>query len=246
MKPMFSYMGSKFRLSKHYGKPEYPIVIEPFAGSAAYSLYWDVQKAILFDVSPEIVCLWKYLISAAKEEILSLPTEFEDTSTLDIPEGAKHLIGFWCGKGRTTPAKKRSAWGREYKDHGKCHVWSESCKKRIASQVDKIRSWEIYQSDFSTSPNIEATWLIDPPYQGKGYCYKHNKIDFKALAEFCLSRKGQVYVCENTGANWLPFEHFLTVKATNGKGRNGMSRESLWTNGIKKMRQIEFLEPSFY
>lgn len=228
MKPMFSYMGSKYRLARKYGQPEFPTVIEPFAGSAAYSLFWDAQKVILFDINPVICELWKFLIGASKDDILSLPIEFEDISSLPIPEGAKHLIGFWVGKGRTQPANKRSAWGKQYQHSQRCRVWSESCRTRIANQVDKIRSWEIHCDDYSKCPDIRATWLIDPPYEVKGSFYPFNKLDFEHLAKWCHSRTGQVFVCENDGAQWMPFAKFQTVRGTNGKHRTGVSRESLW------------------
>lgn len=229
MKPMFSYMGSKFRLAKKYGRPEYSTIIEPFAGSAAYSLYWDCQKVILFDINPVICELWQFLIGASKDDIMNLPIEFDDIGSLNIPIGAKHLIGFWVGKGRTSPANKRSAWGREFKDSGRCRVWSESCRTRIAEQVSKIKSWEIHNKDYSELPDdTKATWFIDPPYEQKGKFYKFNKIDFKHLGAWCESRKGQVFVCENDGADWLPFAAFKKTRGMNGKHRTGISNESLW------------------
>ena len=38
---MFYYYGRKKQIIRHYPSPNYDTIIEPFAGSAAYSLYKD-------------------------------------------------------------------------------------------------------------------------------------------------------------------------------------------------------------
>ena len=38
---MFYYYGRKKQMAKHYPSPNYDTIIEPFAGSAAYSLFGD-------------------------------------------------------------------------------------------------------------------------------------------------------------------------------------------------------------
>lgn len=229
---MFSYMGSKWRLAKKYGAPKTNIVIEPFAGGACYSLYWNVPKAILYDLNPIIAGIWKYLIKVKESEILSLPIDFESTDDLQIPQEAKWLIGFWITKGNTNPNKTRSAWARQYRNAGNCVVWSEAVRERIAKQLSSIRDWKVYNADFRDCPNIKADWFIDPPYQVAGKCYKFSEINFQELAQFCLQRKGRVTVCENSGANWLPFKPFASAAATNGKDRVGVSHEVVYQREI--------------
>ncbi|MDB5490460.1 MAG: hypothetical protein JWO78_309 [Micavibrio sp.] len=77
MKPFFSYFGSKYKLANKYGAPRYETVIEPFAGSAAYSVYWEPKNVILIDKSPVIVSIWNYLINATENQIMDLPTDFD-------------------------------------------------------------------------------------------------------------------------------------------------------------------------
>lgn len=177
-------MGSKWRLAKQYGPPQTDLVIEPFAGAACYSLFWNVPKAILYDLNPVIAGIWSYLIRAKESEIQSLPIDFETVDELvEIPQEARWLIGFWITKGNTRPNKSRSAWAREYRNSGDCKVWGEAVRVRLASQVSKIRNWEVYCSDYRNSPNVTADWFIDPPY------------------------------CENKGATWLPFVTFAEARA---------------------------------
>lgn len=232
MKPMFSYLGAKYRLAVKYGAPRHETVIEPFAGSAAYSLYWEPKRVILCDINPVITGIWRYLITAKEKEILTLPDDFNHVDELDIPTPAKHLIGFWIGKGKATPGLSRSTWGRQYKDSGDCKVWGEQVRQRIATNLPKIRHWEVIDGDYTLCPEIKAHWFIDPPYEIKGKLYKHSKLDFKDLREWVESRKGFVQVCENEGADWLPFETFHHIRSQAVSSHRHNSKEVLYQRGM--------------
>jgi hypothetical protein len=39
LRPFFSYYGAKWGLGRHYSAPAHWTVVEPFAGSAGYSLF---------------------------------------------------------------------------------------------------------------------------------------------------------------------------------------------------------------
>jgi len=231
MKPMFSYMGSKWRIAKQYGIPQYQSVIEPFAGSACYSLYHNVQKALLYEVNPRIVGIWQYLIKATSREILRLPLDFETVETLAIPQEAKWLLGFWINKGCVEPCKIRSAWARQYNNSGDCKVWGEPARSRIAIQVNQIRKWQIVEKEYSSCPNITATWFIDPPYVKAGKHYTFSQIEYTKLGVFCYRRHGQVIVCENKGATWLPFKPLCNARGTFGVTRSGISKEVVFKQG---------------
>ena len=76
------------------------------------------------------------------------------------------------------------------------------------------------QCSYSDLPNEEAHWFVDPPYNNKaGASYEFNcdGIDYKHLAEWCLERNGSVDVCEQFGADWLPFEVLKLHKSYSGK-----------------------------
>ena len=230
MRPMFSYFGSKWMLAKHYGAPTHDLVVEPFAGSAAYSLYWNAPKVLLIDIFPEIVGMWKYLIKVTEQEVRKLPLDFDHVDDLKVPQEAKWLIGFWIKKASVTAGKSRTAWARQYRNSTDCKVWNEAVRHRIATQLPGIRGWRAKLGDWRDAPDVEATWFIDPPYQATGVCYAHSDVDYGAVAKFCCSRRGQVFVCENEGADWLPFEHLRKMRGTFGHKRTGVSNEVVWTN----------------
>lgn len=228
MRPMFSYMGAKWRIAKKYGAPQTNLVIEPFAGSACYSLYWEFPKVLLYDLNPVIHGIWSYLIKAKESEIRRLPTDFQNVDDLKIPQEARWLIGFWITKGNVHPNKSRSAWGRQYKNSGDCKVWGEAVRTRIENQVKNIRGWKSYCDDYRECPNVTADWFIDPPYAVAGKHYTFSDIDYNALATFCLERKGRVTVCENDGADWLPFKPLVIARAMTGAKGIRTSAESVF------------------
>jgi site-specific DNA-adenine methylase len=229
LRPFFSFFGSKWRSINKYPQPKHDTIIEPFAGSAAYSLRNHNKNIILFDKDPIIAGLWEYLIFVKQEEILSLPNEITHLDDMNhLTQEQKWLIGFWLNKGIHTPCKSPSAWMRS-KEHKSC-FWGEGIKQRIANQVEHIRHWQIYNTSYENAPNIEATWFIDPPYKRAGKKYRCKFNDYENLAKYCMERKGQVIVCENAGEDWLPFKELGNIRAGNYNGKKPFSAEVIWTN----------------
>lgn len=232
LKPFWRYFGGKYRVAPHYPPPRHKQIIEPFAGAAGYSLRYPDRDVLLIDKSSTICGIWDYLIHAPKAEIASLPDIRLGQSVDDllICQEARDLMGFWCNGGAAQPCKTPSAWASLETEHHK--NWNTLGRQRCAEQVDHIRHWRVQQGTYQDAPDVDATWFIDPPYQQAGVHYKHSSknIDFQHLGSWCQSRKGLVLVCENEGADWLPFEPFRPIKATPSKARLGKSVEVLWTN----------------
>jgi len=215
-------------MAKFYPKPLYDTIIEPFAGSAGYSLLYPEKKIILYDNYEPVVMLWDYLIKAKKEEILSLPLDNDGhqfckeypVSGCNIASEAKILIGFWLTESQTTSSRyplSKSRGGN----------WTDRKRNMIANQVNSIKHWRIKRKSYSEIDcAMSGTWFIDPPYSQAGKRYRNNAINYKQLGKWCKERRGQAIVCEQNGADWLEFSTFQ--KASNGS--NKKYNEVLWTN----------------
>lgn len=207
---MWSYYGSKSKIVKYYPKPKYNKIIEPFAGSARYSLLYFENDITLYDKYPKIVKLWKYLQNASINDILGLPDmEYgQNVDMFNLSEEEKILIGFCINEGSASPKKSV----------GKFQSWNKN-KVKIANSLYKIRHWVIQEYDYQLIKNETATWFIDPPYQHGGQYYvKGNKfLNFASLSDWCKSRNGQIIVCENTKADWMPFVPLIEMKGIKHK-----------------------------
>jgi hypothetical protein len=222
---MWSYYGAKTNLVGLYPKPKHDLIIEPFAGSARYSLRYFDREIILIDKYISLVNIWKWLQKCSTHDILSLPdlkrTDLISDQKLDCKE-AEDLLGFIIGCGAERPRNMPTS--RKTTQRPK-HV--RSSLERIAKNLFKIKNWTIIQGDYSISPEIEATWFIDPPYQfgGAAYVESSRNIDFKKLSTWCKNRLGQVIVCENTKADWMVFN---AIK--DQRGSVYTTTEAMWSN----------------
>jgi site-specific DNA-adenine methylase len=234
LKPFFTYYGGKYRIAPKYPSPKYDKIIEPFCGSAGYSLTYSQKRIHLYDVNERIVGLWNYLIKVDEKEILNLPEIFNHISELtNIPQEAKWLIGFWCNKGSCEPRNMPSSWMRSGVRPNS--YWGEAIKNRIASQLKHIRHWSCELKSYNQLvDNSPATWFIDPPYSSTaGRLYTYDSIDYTQLSEFCMNRNGQTIVCESEGASWLPFTPLCVAKGSESPRGGKKIIESIWYNDIK-------------
>lgn len=218
---MFSYYGSKSKVINYYPKPKHNTIIEPFAGSARYSLKYFENDVELYDKYDVVVGIWKYLQACSYNDIITLPKLKEgdkiNRDDFDCIEQA-WLMGFIINNGCATPMLTVSKWGA---------VVMEKQIKDIADQLYKIKHWKIELSSYNNIENKKATWFIDAPYQFGGHKYKHNsrKIDFKKLASYAKNRKGQVILCENTNADWMDFKPMTRMN-----GLRKTTTEAIWSN----------------
>lgn len=223
---MWGYYGSKSKIVKHYPPPKFDTIIEPFAGTAQYSLkYWE-HDVILIEKYSVISNLWKWLQVCSKDDILNTRQlkfgENTDDFEWDCPE-QKDLVGFIITGAPSMPKKTASKWKTVIRPNTQQYKLN-----LIADNLDKIRHWKIIEGDYlEDSPDIEATWFIDPPYVVGGKYYRHGSknIDYNALGTWCMERKGQVIVCESDNQQWLPFEPLIT-----SRGNRYQHKEYIWTN----------------
>jgi hypothetical protein len=235
IRPLFPFYGSKWRDSRRYPVPHNGVVVEPFAGSAGYSLWHAPEKVLLYDADPIIVGVWDYLIRVSASEVLALPDleVGQSTDDLTVPQEARWLIGFWLNRGSAQPKRTRTAYSA--RTDRQQLVWGERARQRIAGDVEKVRRWRITHASYENAPAIDATYFIDPPYADKGKHYRFSTVDFPALAAWTATLPGQVIVCEQAGADWLPFEPLASIKSTRGR-----SEEVVHMRGI--VGQFDFGE----
>lgn len=229
LKPFFCFYGGKWRAVPRYPSPEYSHLVEPFAGAAGYATRYFDRDVHLFDVDPVIAGLWNYLIHVPASDVRKLPLLIEHVDLLRCCQEAKWLIGFWLNKGSSTPKNVPSKWMRDGTRPNS--YWGEAIRDRIALQVEHIRHWRVTNTSYADGPNQAATWFIDPPYSTPaGSHYKHVLTDYASLAQWCRTRRGQVIVCEQKGADWLPFKHLQDQRSTPGAHRtSSYSAEVIWT-----------------
>lgn len=208
----FNYFGRKARIAHLYPRPDHDLIIEPFAGSAAYALHADhwTRDVLLIEKHPTIAELWRWLLdpNTQPEDILELP---------DMPNKGDSLLEL----GFTGPALTLAALSSPSADFRKT-IASEwmvkgwpAQRSRVAANLHKIKHWELLEGDYTEAPDTTATWFIDPPYQQIAHGYESDRttINFGGLAEWVLDRPGQIIVAEEAGADWLPFQP-LTLKRT--------------------------------
>jgi hypothetical protein len=235
VRPFFGYYGGKWRDAlKHYPAPDHDTIVEPFAGSAGYSLRYADRKIILCEIDPIVAAVWQYLIRVKGSEILEIPDLRQDecVDDLAICEEARWLVGLWLNRATASPRKSPSKWMRDGIRPGS--FWGTRVRETIAAQVDLIRHWKVFQCSYADCPEKgRATWFIDPPYEraGQHYRFGSGQIDYTALGIWCRSRAGQVIVCENAGARWLPFKALADVKTTRADRR---SREVYWMSTFER------------
>jgi len=223
---MWSYYGAKTNLVDLYPKPKHDLIIEPFAGSARYALKYFDRDVLLVDKYPVVIDIWKWLQSCSEKDILSLPKRLPIGSSFNdfaFDCNAQRLFySFISGCGdhspRNKPTKRKTI---DRPNHVSYNL------KRVAASLFKIKHWEIQLGTYEDIKNRNATWFIDPPYQHGGYVYPMSslKIDFASLREWCMVRTGQVIVCENMKADWIPL---VPIGVCNGSLKRSI--EGIWTN----------------
>lgn len=223
---MFSYLGSKSKLASLYPAPKFGRIIEPFAGSARYSLLHFENDVDLYDLNPMIIDIWKYLIEASEKDIRSLPdmpSKVHIDSIKGLTQTEKNLIGFSLCRGKAKPRKVghgQNSWNRD--------------RERIASNLYKIRHWKVALKSFEKIRNARATHFIDPPYKltvegpNTSDRYPFWQINYKALGEYARSRRGLVIACEGSRAGYLPFRLLTETRANTNNREAKISKEFIY------------------
>jgi len=217
---MFYYLGRKCRLASKYPEPLHDTIVEPFCGSAAYSLHGERwrKNVILTDINPDVIDVWRYLQQASMVNVLELPSmvkgdKLSDHKTLSNAE--RWLIRYHINPGSSQNSNVCTAFGEP--------TWKRA-QLDIACNLYKIKHWNVTQADYRTLDNVKATWFVDPPYHSSGIFYQSNDVSYPELAHWCMARNGQTIVCEQEPASWLPFR----VLCHSRPARGGKVSPEMW------------------
>lgn len=223
---MFPYYGGKRRLARRYPPPLFDRIIEPFAGAAGYSCLYPERDVTLIERDPEIAAVWRYLIGVDLDRLYDLPLlstgdRVSEVSGLDDDERRllRLLAGAWTAGAFSDLVCERP--GRRMARN----------LRHIRDLVPRCRHWTVIEGNYDEAPiRRDATYFIDPPYQGlggAGYANGNDALDFDGLAAWCRSLPGQTIVTENDEATWLPFRPLFPHKG----GTNETKTECVWLAG---------------
>src|SRR5215469_2285452 len=95
MQPFFLYYGGKWRLAEKLGPPQRDHVIEPFAGSAGYSCFWEPKKVTLIERDPIVFGVWKFLKRVSPAELRRLPSDIRHVDEIACPSLPRGKIADW-------------------------------------------------------------------------------------------------------------------------------------------------------
>lgn len=229
---MFSYYGSKSKIVDYYPAPKYSKIIEPFAGSARYSLKYFEKQIVIVDKYKTITDVWEFLKKATPQDLFSLPKlkEGDNLKNYNLSDIEISFLQYITQHG-TVGGYKVSKWGARDLERN---------IRTIANNLYKIKHWEIKNCCYSELENEVVTWFIDPPYQFGGHKYKFSNkyIDYNYLSEWCKNRFGQTIVCENIKSTWLPFKPMTSMRGIKYK-----TTEAIWSN-IRT--NYDFIQQSFF
>ena len=232
--PLFKWFGSKWNASKHYPKPVYDTIYEPYAGSAGYALRYADRKVWIREDNHNLLCLWGWLIGCATEAMIreipiNIP-EGTDIRALGLSRNQSLLLKHWQRTNNLGECWTISPWGN------KPGQWTANTRARVAEEVYAVKHWRLLGNRMSVDFEERMTYFVDPPYQ-YNYKYGTKNFDWRALAGELnrIPNPRQLIVCEavcpKTGKipNWLPFAPFRdTVTSRRKPSQSHHSKELLY------------------
>lgn len=205
----FSYYGRKKRLAPLYPAAIHDTIVEPFAGSAAYSCQPSnlSKRVILYDKDPSIIECWERIVRFTEDDFARFAALKRGDKSDDLIVILHSISKRWY----------------TYRSTGISEIIDHNLKISLRwwpTLIPQIQHWEFVCGDYTDCPDIEATWFVDPPYPGEpgtGYRFGSDLIDFNSLGEWALARKGQLIACSGATDTWLPFAPFQNPKGLGTK-----------------------------
>ena len=207
--PLFKCFGSKWMSARSYPPPDGGQIVEPFAGSAGYSLrYAHLVERVLVREQGHLAELWRWLINEATEaDVRAIPLDTPpgtDIRRLGLTLGQALLLKNWQRTNNVGDCWTISPWGN------KPGQWTASTRARVAEEIALLKGkWGMTDTPWQVAG---GTFFIDPPYQ-YNYKYRCEPPDYVGLGVQVLGLDADLViaceaVCQKTGAvpNYLPFE----------------------------------------
>ncbi len=235
-KAAFSFYGAKSKILDFYPEPKHDLIIEPFAGGASYSLRHGAGREVwINDLDAEVYGMWCFVRDEFPAWEHAIPTSVnvgDRVSELpglgDAPAGLLSILRAEANQGT------QGARGV----HDQVTSMGAKCWPRIKAKLqwahERVQGWSITNERYQDMlidgfVGDRATWFIDPPYDNAaGRRYRQQVVDYGALRNFCLSRKGQIIVCENVGADWLPFEPIVERRGIRSRYQRSNAKEAIY------------------
>lgn len=233
-KAAFSFYGGKSRIAHLYPAPKHDMIIEPFAGGASYSLRHGAGRSVwINDADTKVYEMWRFVRDDLSRWLGQIPTSVE------VGQRASDLVPD-CPPGLVSIMQAEANQGTQGAKgvHDQVTSMGAKCWPRIIDKLawahDLCRTWQItnlpYERMVGNWADERATWFIDPPYDNTaGRRYRQHVPDYHALAQWCLSRRGQVIVCENVGASWLPFAPVVARQGIRSRYQRSTAMEAAYT-----------------
>lgn len=247
--PLFKCFGSKWTSARLLPKPTGEVIVEPFAGSAGYSLRHPHLDVVLYESSAHLRTLWKWIIEEASEtDVRDIPLGLApgtDIRTLGLSEGQALLLKNWQRTNNVGDLWKTSVWG---------HLpgqWTANTRARVSEEIAIVKHWKMSDEEdgisaFDLHKGRKFTFMIDPPYQ-YNFKYLSAAMDYPLLAYLAQGVEGQVLAlegaCTKTGKvpDYLPFEYFTSqVTSRRKKFDNHHSSVLLY---YKEQRRLQVPKP---
>lgn len=169
----WKYSGNKRSMLKHLPAPPAgtETIVEPFAGSMAYSLGYRPRQVILAEGNEDVRELWNWVVSpfgCSVQQLTDLeaakPTEKVDIRTIGLIKPAETLMRLSISGVYTGQLSSYIA----YPQHKFDLTRVKESLPYLQNSVDKL-----VRSDFRDTVDEKGLFFIDPPYLGT----KGNYID---------------------------------------------------------------------
>lgn len=239
-KSVFSYYGGKSKIIDLYPEPQHDLIIEPFAGAAAYAFRHgrgpNGRAVWLNDLDERTASIWEFLLSPDASNwierhwpaLARAGSTYRDYLPDNAPAGLIELFRAEANQGT------QGARGV----HDQVTGMGEKCwprtRRKFLEIIPQISHWRFTRRDYSQiSRSTVATWFIDPPYSNSaGSRYRvGDRLDYRRLADYSRGVAGLVIVCENLGADWLPFRPFDHKRVSiRSRYQKADAKEVMWTN----------------